>query len=401
MRFKYKDFSFRIFPHRFPLEAWQAYYSIKNSNPHIRSDYNKMWLKLVRSKFRESNYKVTVVHKSTGKTQSHVVQKINRKLLIEQLITHVRALRKANRRLWPVRKDYCGADYFTTGGCFEKNDEVKKLAHNPFWHDPTRIKVPKSKSINYIGVELEFNTKGSYYTDDIAGALKNAGLGRFVHVGTDPSCGFEVRCLLHETNWLEPLTSILKVLTDMGFTADARCGTHVHLDMRNRDIIRVYKNMFFTQTFLRKFLTKERKRNRYCLRNTKDVYDPQEKVRYMGINTQSYQKHRTIEVRMHHGTLDIEELAPWINLLLKVVNFNGEINKKVLTLKQAKGIFNLEEPLADVLGKRLNALFKRPPTPPVTAEEASRTRIEQLRAALDRLTLADSPILAVRDSNNV
>jgi hypothetical protein len=40
----------------------------------------------------------------------------------------------------------------------------------------------------------------------------------------------------------------------------------------------------------------------------------------MAINPLSYKKHKTLEVRLHHGCLDSAKLGHWIDLLLAIVN---------------------------------------------------------------------------------
>lgn len=364
---RFNDFTFTCYPVRPTKTSWQRYYDAIAKK--TKTTYEKAWLKQVRSQIKASAYMVEVKHGPTGWSEEYAVTVINRNDLRNKMAAKIREIRETHRELKLEEKEFGGAKYVTTGGVFSETQTINKVAKHPGWNDPLRDKRPAGRIVNYIGVEVEFNSiNNGPRTDAIAGKLKELNLGKYVTVTTDPSCGYEVRCLLPEKNFLDPLAKILKAIKDMGFPCDERCGTHVHLDMRNRDIAQVYKNMFYTQTFLRKFLTKTRKKNKYCLRNTKAEYDPKERVRYMGINVQSYKKHKTLEIRMHHGTLDINELGPWIDLLLKIVNFNGAINKRVLTLKQAKGIFNIEEPLTDVLSKRLGTLFKRKLVP---TQEAS------------------------------
>lgn len=384
---RYKDFRFECTPIPYRKRDWKEYYKYKNRKTPLVG-WDREWMKMVRRNFRSENWAVKVTHKPTGTSlySEYGAGPISRKYrlrLIESLLGMIRDNRRCRQRVGKTTKRFAGVAYQTTGGCFTVTKSINSLAAHPDWHNPLLPKVPRSKYVNYIGVELEFLANaGGPRVDDIAKALKKAGYGRYANVGTDPSCGYEVRCLLPEDNWTVLLTGILATLKGMGFKCDERCGTHVHLDMRNRDIAKVYKNMFFTQTFLRKFLTKERKRNKYCMRNTKAEYDPMERVRYMGINVQSYTKHKTLEVRMHHGTLEMDELGPWISLLLKVINFNSEINKRVLTLKQASSIFNIDEQLATQLKSRLNVLFKKPPAAPaqpVQPEMRFRTTAEFLR----------------------
>lgn len=406
---RFKDFIFQFYPVEIDLAEWRRYYEAKYKR--VKTDYEKQWLRMARKQIKTPMMDAVVTHKPTGTTAkfSNLI-KIDRNFLMEQTRKAIKMNRVNNRTKNVTSKKFGGVGYAVVGGTFVQNNNIIDLGKHPHWHDPLRIKVPKAKSVNYIGVEIEFNQKanGRDDTNTIAAEFAKRGLGRYVNVTIDGSCGFEVRTLLPENNWIEPLTAILQTIKDLGFPCDHRCGTHVHLDMRNRDIKLVYKNMFLTQTFLRKFLTKDRKRNKFCMRNTKAEYDPKEGRRYLGINTQSYTKHSTLEIRMHHGTLDINELQPWIGLLLKVVNYNKEINKRVLTLKQARGIFNIDEPLTDVLGKRLNTLFKRKVEPPVvmpprmpTAERLNALMQQVYSAQMDNIIFGDNIFINARSDDSV
>ncbi len=192
----------------------------------------------------------------------------------------------------------------------------------------------------------------------IADALKSAGLARYVNVTEDGSCGWEVRVLLPEDCYVDVLTNICHVLQNMGFKTNEKCGTHVHFDMRNRDVKMVYTNLFKTQKLLRKFITRNRKHNTYCKMNHKETFDEQLACqdRYYCFNVESFARHKTLEVRMHQGTLDASELTPWINFLLKIVNYQQKVDKEVNTLKQAAAQFSVDKDLGSVLKKRLMSL---------------------------------------------
>jgi hypothetical protein len=131
--------------------------------------------------------------------------------------------------------------------------------------------------------------------------------------------------------------------------------------MRNRDVKAVYENLFKTQKFLRKFLTRNRKYNSYCKMNKCDTFDKQvsQGDRYYSINTESYRRHNTLEVRMHQGTLKAKELVPWIHLLLKIMNYKSKLVTNVTTLKQAKAQFEIDEILAQDLENKIMSIFNR------------------------------------------
>jgi hypothetical protein len=63
--------------------------------------------------------------------------------------------------------------------------------------------------------------------------------------------------------------------------------------------------------------------------------------KYFGINTHSYPKYKTLEVRMHQGTLDADRLISWLNLLTKIVNHKVEVKKEIRGIMVARKEFDL------------------------------------------------------------
>jgi uncharacterized protein YbcC (UPF0753/DUF2309 family) len=96
--------------------------------------------------------------------------------------------------------------------------------------------------------------------------------------------------------------------------------------------------------------------------NKADTFEKQLSVgdRRYAINVQAFNEHKTIEVRMHQGTLNPDELIPWIKLLLKVTNYHTPVQSSVNTLKQAKKQFDIDEQLEHSLQERILSMFVRP-----------------------------------------
>lgn len=357
---KFSAFKFEFKSQQLDKKAWAKYNSLKQKTK--RTEIDKFFIQDFRKKLANAGTWVTVTHIPTKISRSLLVfNKINRVEIIKEHLKLIRHRRKILKEDIIKTKEFCGASYEVVGNTFNKPNQINTIGKNCKWNDPLQSKVPTSVSKKYIGVELEFNhhPQKRHSTETIGALFKKENLGRYVHCGTDGSCGFEVRVLVTEDNYQEILPKIMKVLTDEGFPCDTRCGTHVHLDMRQRDVKQVYKNFFYTQTFLRKFLKKSRKRNTFCKVNNKDNFEEQLALRdrYLGINPNAYMEHKTLEIRMHHGTLDSNELVPWIKLLLTIANYQGIMEKKVLTLKQASEKYNMDASLKNELTNRLGWLF--------------------------------------------
>lgn len=364
MKINYSHFQFKIVSRRFIPKIWMKYKQLSKSKTKL-SDEDKFWLKNVRETNKTHDYEVTVKHLPTDTKLAFTVtgKQVDRKDCIAKLLAEVKKNRISKRMIKSTVKNFDGAEYIITEGVFTQAGQINRLAGKLKTNDPYAKKVPKRSDKNYIGVELEFNTTPGISQADIAKALTKAGLAKYVDVTEDGSCGWEVRVLLPESNFQAELTSVMKIIKDLGHGANTKCGTHVHLDMRNRDYKTVYSNLFKAQKFLRKFITKNRKYNGFCKMNHEDTFDKQlvlgENSRYYGINVQSFRKHKTIEIRLHQGTLDPSELIPWINLLIKIANHKDPVEVKVNTLRQAKKVFDFDQLLSDNLEKRILSVFGR------------------------------------------
>lgn len=379
MKYNSRHFKFKIKSRRFKLAVWKKYYDLKKKKK--LSEFDKFWMRQLRAQLKTNQFKLVGIHTPTKIETEWTIkkdlskEKLDKKSYLNKLVMKVQEKRKSLKKQMIVSKAFEGATYHTVGGVFEAGGTINPLGQFLTTNNPMAPKKPRHKNKNYIGIELEFNQLAGVSQATIAKKLKDAGLARYVDVTTDGSCGWEVRVLLLEEEFEPILCKILDVLNGMGFQTDDRCGTHVHFDMRNRDVKVVYSNLFKTQKFLRKFITRHRKYNTFCKINKAETFDKQLSLgdRYHSINVEAYNRHRTIEVRMHQGTLKATELVPWINFLLRVMNYTGPVQKPVNTLKQAKKQFDIDEKLEQNLEERIFTLFSRPK---VAAADAPRRPIQ-------------------------
>ncbi len=367
MKINSKHFQFVTKSSRFVPSVWTKYYSLKKKKN--LTDFDKFWIKQLRQQLKSSQMKIVGIHLPTKTQLEWIVKddkragKVQKKEYLEQLIKQIKAKRAKTKKVNILHRTFEGANYELVGNVFQKPGLINPLAQKLTINDPFSVKKPRRKD-NYIGIELEFNVKDranrSTEQKNIANALKLAGLARYVDVTEDGSCGWEVRVLLLESEFETHLVKILEVLNGFGFETNEKCGTHIHFDMRNRDVNMVYSNLFKTQKFLRKFLNRGRKFNTYCKMNKAESFDKQAEChdRYYCINVEAYDRHQTLEVRMHQGTLKASELVPWIYLLTKIVNYRTTIDKSVNTLKQATTQFEIEATLAQDLEEKLISVFK-------------------------------------------
>lgn len=129
---------------------------------------------------------------------------------------------------------------------------------------------------------------------------------------------------------LEKLCSFLATL---GAKVNGTCGLHVHLDMRGKtadDVNNEGIKLVNSLPILAKLVPKTRwdESNTYCKINSEfKLYGDN---KYLAINSVSYNTHKTLEVRLHSGTINIQKIVNWIELLCTIKEYNGE-NMKLLT----------------------------------------------------------------------
>ncbi len=112
--------------------------------------------------------------------------------------------------------------------------------------------------------------------------------------------------------------------------------------MRNRDVDSCYNKLIKFQQILFGMVSTRRWGSEYC-----EYADGNhsKRERFSAINWMSYEKHKTLEVRLHQGTTDVAKIRNWVNLLLKCINSPeiGAIESKKDVLKFAGRSKKLKE----------------------------------------------------------
>lgn len=115
-----------------------------------------------------------------------------------------------------------------------------------------------------------------------------------------------------------------------GFSVDNACGYHLHCDLTNttdaqrKAIALAYA---YTEKFWFSLVKPRRRNNTYCRPLDTDVATiklgnshPRSYDRYKWINWQAYDCHSTVEVRLHHGTINGVEVSNWIKAHLRFID---------------------------------------------------------------------------------
>lgn len=176
---------------------------------------------------------------------------------------------------------------------------------------------PKGKK-NYVGIEIECYSH--LEETEVMELLLTHDLEFYMNVSDDGSIecdanSYELRILIPEKDLSKVLGKVGAFLKAGKFKANWSCGLHVHLDMRNRDMEKCYEKLVKIQDVLYGMVSKPRWMSDYC----KFSKPSAESDRFTAINKTAYRVHETIEIRLHHGCVDVKRIENWVNLLLKAV----------------------------------------------------------------------------------
>lgn len=219
-------------------------------------------------------------------------------------------------------------------------------------------KKPQAKD-NYIGVEIEFFC--DLDKEDLSFKLYEAGLGKYVCLKDDGSIKEDPGSYDHELCVLakeKEIYSVIKELCDVLKLANAKvnktCGLHVHLDMRSRDHEVIFHNLVSSQNVLFAMNPFSRQAGSYCKRvETKDFKVAASGDRYFGINATAFNKHRTIEIRIHSGTIMEEKINNWIKLLLTIASKKEAVKQSSSSLKGFIREYGIDTSLAKYIFERV------------------------------------------------
>lgn len=227
-----------------------------------------------------------------------------------------------------------------------------------------RSKKPETDA-HHVGVELEFASTISPGEMEIL--IAEADLENSVTVKTDgsvdPTDSYPFThelCLIAAQDKIQTLVSKVCSLLRGNSKVNSSCGMHVHLDMRNRDREVAFANLFRAQQLLYAMCPRSRKIGEWCQPLLPSEYEPfcncsQDWSRFVGINRVAYEDHKTIEVRMHSGTLSALKINNWIKLLTLIVDMpcmdTAEVREWDFT--EAMTALNLDSGLKSYVIQRL------------------------------------------------
>jgi len=248
-----------------------------------------------------------------------------------EVIANARQVRRQLRERRPVRRSRAYGNGFhheivipLVGGVHTSPGFFLQLRQSRLSRLVYENKYPKTNE-HHLGLELEFTAKADQTR--LGTALFEADVAEFVTLKSDGSIRVEkeghyahelVICVAQ--SMVESVTKkVTEVLSKFEASVNKSTGFHVHIDVRSRDRRKVFGRLVAAQSLLYAMQPASRRNNTYAKRtSSRDMYVAGSAGRYQGINPKSYDKHTTVEVRLHAGTVSFEKIVNWCRLLVAI-----------------------------------------------------------------------------------
>jgi hypothetical protein len=186
----------------------------------------------------------------------------------------------------------------------------------------------RNKYERRVGIEIEFVSEDSPTGLEKWGRLKGDGSVHALEDESEYGRGHEFASFISRGDTLWSLIdSACESIELVGGFVNRTCGLHVHLDMTDstseeRD--NISKWWCILEPTLFGLVEPARRSNQYC-RPLKDCTD-RRNDRYRALNMSAFSKHHSFEIRLHHGSIDPDEIKAWVGLLLSFFHVFGHVN---------------------------------------------------------------------------
>ena len=302
-------------------------------------------------------------------------RKINRDLF-DYVVREVRKAKNANKQRATDRLHQKHANYGNDGGwaIAQMNELCQGVWQN---------KSPDTADIGrWLSVEIEciFDKSGKDW--EFARWVRKQGYGKYVTLKEDgsihphsdacgceddehrncPHVGKEVVVTFKYGEW-EMLQGICAKLVSMGCYVNRSCGLHVHFDCRDktpRQVTLWGQRVACAIPALKQILPRSRHDNRFCEVdinrhcNGDDRHSRARRrnseARYAFVNLMSYQRHKTLEIRGHSGTLDAHKIISWIRILRVIMD--KRCTKNIGSVAEMIGTYNFDTSLVAYINAR-------------------------------------------------
>jgi len=269
--------------------------------------------------------------------------------------------------------------YFTMQGSMSKGyvnvvpNQILKLFRERRANILKKCKLPRDAD-RHVSVEAECFVRSGYVENDYIRMLPifdELGITRCITAKYDSSINgvpngfssveFVITC--KQSEYVDIITKACKAFSLMGARINSTCGLHVHLDMRHySDLNMAYNRLLSVQPILFTMQPKSRQDNAYCKRiqNTLNEFHKASNAncRYYGINAKAFRRHKTIELRMHSGTVDARKIINFVELLIHVT-YNDSVTESMLPARGIRALKTLAKLYSGISDNLLEYIKER------------------------------------------
>ncbi len=167
----------------------------------------------------------------------------------------------------------------------------------PYSHEAARKRVP-----SYVRCEQDGSIRANVEKDQKPDNVKNWGI--------------EYRILIKRSEMETRILDTVRAISAMGATVNKSCGLHVHFDMRDKtktEVTGIHDRLTKWLGSMRELLPPSRRENKYC------AFENADSNHHWAVNLSAYDKHKTLEVRVHSATLNHIKIIQWIRLCEAII----------------------------------------------------------------------------------
>lgn len=230
-------------------------------------------------------------------------------------------MKRAKRRLGMSLK--IGSDF--QDSLLDGNNRLRQAIRDLY--STTVAKKPKSNS-EHFGIEIECfikpnrgeNLADTFQQYCVAKKIKGA---HYKHDGSiradEGFSSAEITLLVPREN-IRDLELVCDWLAERKARVNGSCGLHVHLDFRNKASVmeKCADRLANSLPYLALLIPETRRYNdEYCKMGRNHLGNDS---RYYAINTHAFPKFKTVEVRLHSGTVSFKKISSWMLILSNIID---------------------------------------------------------------------------------
>lgn len=144
--------------------------------------------------------------------------------------------------------------------------------------------------------------------------------------------GYELRVICEQSEVSYVMRQVGKLLKELNAYVNPSCGLHVHLDMRNRKAHKCFLALLKKQPEMQKLVAPYRLESNYCKPAKK--YHWLDGERYYAINSDSMTDLKTLEIRLHEGTVSAKKIISWVNYLTNIISGEQYEKKSAIAIRK-------------------------------------------------------------------